>query len=99
MTRRISDKSKQILHMGEGKGKDYVPYILTSEFNSLGTTSIITDWKTGRNIHCMSQGEAMWYYLLRWNDSNIDIREQFPLDNKITVKIADKLGVFLNNLK
>ena len=38
MTRRISDKSKQILHMGEGKGKDYVPYILTSEFNSLGTT-------------------------------------------------------------
>ena len=45
MTRRISDKSKQILHMGEGKGKDYVPYILTSEFNSLGTTSIITDWK------------------------------------------------------
>lgn len=41
MTRRISDKSKQILHMGEGKGKDYVPYILTSEFNSLGTTSII----------------------------------------------------------
>ena len=93
MTRRISDKSKQILHMGEGKGKDYVPYILTSEFNSLGTTSIITDWKTGRNIHCMSQGEAMWYFLLRWDDSNIDIREQFPLDNKITVKIADELGI------
>lgn len=39
MARRMSDKSKQILHMG--KGKDYVPYILTSEFNSLGTTSII----------------------------------------------------------
>ena len=93
MIRRISDKSKQILHMGEGKGKDYVPYILTSEFNSLGTTSIITDWKTGRNIHCMSQGEAMWYFLLRWDDSNIDIREQFPLDNKITVKIADELGI------
>lgn len=93
MTRRISDKSKQILHMGEGKGKDYVPYILTSEFNSLGTTCIITDWKTGRNIHCMSQGEAMWYFLLRWDDSNIDIREQFPLDNKITVKIADELGI------
>lgn len=93
MTRRISDKSKQILHMGEGKGKDYVPYILTSEFNSLGTTSIIKDWKTRRNIHCMSQGEAMWYFLLRWDDSNIDIREQFPLDNKITVKIADELGI------
>ena len=44
-----------------------------------GTTSIITDWKTGRNIHCMSQGEAMWYFLLRWDDSNIDIREQLSL--------------------
>ena len=41
----------------------------------------------------MSQGEAMWYFLLRWDDSNIDIREQFPLDNKITVKIADELGI------
>ena len=93
MARRMSDRSKQNLHMGEGKGKDYVPYIMTPEFNSLGTTSIIKDWKTGRSIHCMSQGEAMWYYLLRWNDSNIDIREQFPLDNKITVKIADKFGI------
>ena len=93
MARRMSDRSKQNLHMGEGKGKDYVPYIMTPEFNSLGTTSIIKDWKTGRSIHCMSQGEAMWYYLLRWNDSNIDIREQFPLDNKITLKIADELGI------
>ena len=41
----------------------------------------------------MSQGETMWYFLLRWDDSNIDIREQFPLDNKITLKIADELGI------
>ena len=94
MSNRLSAKTKAIRKMGQGTGADYKPYITTSEFNSHGTTSVIKDWKTGRSIHCMSQGEAMWYYLLRWNDSNIDIREQFPLDNKITVKIADKLGVF-----
>ncbi len=30
--------------MGSGEGKDYLPYITTSEFNSLGTTSVIKDW-------------------------------------------------------
>ena len=75
-----------------GDGENYLPYITTSEFNSLGTTSVIKDWKTGRGVHCLSQGEALWYYVLRWDDNNVDIREQYPLDNKITVKIAHENG-------
>lgn len=78
--------------MGEGTGKDYLPYITTSEFNSLGTTSVIKDWKTGRGIHCLSQGEALWYYVLRWDDNNVDIREQYPLDKDTTIKIAEENG-------
>lgn len=66
MSKRLSTASKKKRHMGEGEGKDYKPYITTSEFNSLGTTSVIVDWKTGRGIHCLSQGEAYWYYILRW---------------------------------
>ena len=31
MARRMSDRSKQNLHMGEGKGKDYVPYIMYND--------------------------------------------------------------------
>lgn len=92
MGRRPSDKTKKLRKMGTGVGKDYIPYITTSEFNSQGTTSVIKDWKTGRGVHCMSQGEALWYYVLRWDDNNVDIREQFPLDNTITTQIAEKNG-------
>lgn len=42
--------------MGSGYGKDYIPYITTSEFNSQGTTSVVKDWKTGRRVHCIFQG-------------------------------------------
>ena len=92
MSKRLSTASKKKRHMGEGEGKDYKPYITTSEFNSLGTTSVIVDWKTGRGIHCLSQGEAYWYYILRWDDNNLDIREQFPMEREETIKIADSLG-------
>ena len=92
MSRRISEKTKKIRKMGEGTGKEYKPYITTSEFNSMGTTSVIKDWKTGRGVHCLSQGEMLWYYILRWDDENIDIREQYPLDYIKTCKIAERFG-------
>ena len=78
--------------MGTGEGAEYIPYITTSEFNSRGTTSVITDWKTGRQVHCLSQSEALWYYVLRWRDDIADIREQYPLDNIQTTMIAEQLG-------
>ena len=92
MPRIPSHKTKLNRGMGSGEGSNYLPYITTSEFNSQGTTSVIKDWKTGRGIHCLSQGEADWYYILRWNDNNFDIREQFPLDRTKTEKIAAKMG-------
>ena len=39
MPKIASTKTKKARHMGEGEDKDYLPYITTSEFNSLGTTS------------------------------------------------------------
>lgn len=92
MARHISDKSKQLRGMGTGEGSEYIPYITTSEFNSSGTTSVITDWKTGRQVHCLSQSESLWYYILRWRDDIADIREQYPLDNIQTSKIAEQMG-------
>ena len=92
MSRRISGKSKVERKMGKGEGACYKPYITTSEFNSTGTTSVVKDWKTGRGVHCLSQGEAILFYLLRWDDNNADIREQFPLDFDETVAIAKEMG-------
>lgn len=93
MAKRKSDQTKRKQKMGTGEGAHYIPYISTSEFNSQGTTSVIKDWKTGRGIHCLSQGEALWYYVLRWDDNNIDIREQFPLENEISQMIAKENGI------
>ena len=31
---------------------EYKPHITTSQFNSIGTTTVITDWKTGRVVLC-----------------------------------------------
>ena len=59
MSRRIPDKTKKIRKMGEGTGKDYKPYITTSEFNSMGTTSVIKDWKTGRGYIVCHRGDVM----------------------------------------
>ena len=93
MSKVANAKTKKARHMGEGKNKDYSPYITTSEFNSLGTTSVIVDWKTGRGVHCLSQAEAYWYYVLRWDDDNVDIREQYPLDTKISAELAKENNI------
>ena len=41
----------------------------------------------------MSQGEVLWFYILRWDDDNIDIKEQVPLDMNICNEIFDKTGI------
>jgi len=83
-----SEKTKLERHWGEGHGADYKPFIKTRDFNSFGTCSNIIDWKHGRTIELLSQGEKWWYYILRWDDQVVDIREQFPLPIADTTEIA-----------
>ena len=86
---KVSEQTKLDQHRGEGHGKDYKPWIRVNEFNSLGTTSKPVDWKNGRTMQLLSQGEMYAYYINRWDESVIDIREQFPLDLEDTLRIAD----------
>lgn len=86
-------KTKIKENRGTGNGSDYKPWILTRELSSEGTKSEFPDWKHGRTIHTLSRCETYAYYILRWNDSVIDIREQYPLDRETTQKIADLLDV------
>ena len=85
--------TKEMHSRGEGHGFDYVPYVKVNDFNSLGTTCNPVDWKSGRTIHLLSQGEMYMYYLLRWNDDVFDIREQYPLDLETTVALAKELAI------
>lgn len=77
---------------GEGAGVFYKPYIKANEFNSLGTTCNPIDWKTGRTMELLSMGEMYVYYILRFNDDVVDIREQYPLELERTLAIASELG-------
>ena len=85
---RITEKGKLRQNRGTGHHETYKPWIMAAEFNSQGTCSEIVDWKHGRSIQLLSQGEAAAYYLLRWNDDIDDIREQYPLEIKTTLLLA-----------
>lgn len=91
--RNKSDKTKNALGFGKGDGKDYKPYIEVGEFGSLGTAACVIDYKTGRTIHLLSQAEVMAWYLLRWDDDNLDIKEQYPLPIEDTLEIAEAYGL------
>lgn len=91
--RRMTGKTKEERALGMGEGADYKPYITGTEFSSLGTCACIVDWKHGRGVECLSQAEERWYYVLRWDDDNVDIREQYPLDRERTEKICEKYEI------
>ena len=91
--RRKSEKTKRKLKMGEGDGKNYKPYIEVGEFGSMGTAVCLSDYKNGRRVHLLSQAEMYVWYLLRWEDEVIDIKEQFPLPLEETLAIAKKYGL------
>lgn len=91
--RRKNKKTKKRLGMGTGEGSKYKPYIQVGEFGSMGTAACVVDYKTGRNAHLLSQAEVIAWYLLRWDDENIDIREQYPLPEGETYKIAKLYGL------
>lgn len=91
--RRISEKTKLREGRGTGTGADYEPYIKVSDFGSEGTCSNPIDWKNGRIVHLLSQGEAILWHLLRWDERNVDIQEQFPLHLEETLRLCDQYGI------
>lgn len=93
MKRQIKRALKLREHRGEGEGAEYKPWIKAREFNSTGTAHNIVDWKSGRTIELLSEGETWLYYILRWDDRVADIREQFPLNLAETNAIADNSGI------
>lgn len=78
---------------GQGEGADYKPYIKSREFNSQGTAVTLRDYKTGRNVELLSQGEAMYWHILRFKKDVLDIREQLPLSLDDTNRLAEEMGI------
>jgi hypothetical protein len=79
---------------GAGTGSQYVPWIFISEVPSHGRSHRPFCTKTGREHHCLSDHEYNALLQFWFDDDVIDIREQFPiLDRLETTRIARLLGV------
>lgn len=78
---------------GQGRGKDYKPYLYIQDVPSKGLATRDLGWHTQRVHHLMSLGEWRLFLTLEWSKIIIDIREQFPLDLEKTIAIANQLGI------
>lgn len=78
---------------GQGRGALYKPWLYIQDVPSQGLATRIRGWKTDRVHHLLSKLELLYFFLLDWSSIVIDIREQYPLDLKETLAIANQLGI------
>ncbi|MDR3105152.1 MAG: TnsA endonuclease N-terminal domain-containing protein [Yokenella regensburgei] len=87
---------EQALGQGVGLGhlQDYQPWLRVQDVPSYGNRSVIFGLKTMRKHHFMSSIESDFFYQAEFNESVVDIREQFPLlPLTLTERIANHIGV------
>ena len=79
---------------GQGKGKNYLPWLLIQDVPSEGRATRMKGWTTRRVHHFMSDLERDYFYLLDYADDVTDIREQYPLlPIEETIEIAERMGL------
>jgi len=89
------EKISKLIKDGRGCGEkeQYDPWLKIGDFASLGRGNRVNTPNSKRVHHFFSDLEKDFFFHLLWDDSIIDIREQFPLRPvEETVEIAEKLG-------
>lgn len=91
---RKTDKCRLIEKRGDGELGEYKPWLKVHEFGSSGRVHRVKGWKTGRIHQLMSDLEMYYFVLAQWDDSVIDIKEQYPLlPIEWTLLIAETEGI------
>lgn len=90
---RVQLKTRLAQRRGTGEGPSYRPWYQVHELPSLGLSSRVLGWKTGREHHLLSEIERMVFLVWEWSLHVIDIREQFPLPLESTLAICRRAGV------
>lgn len=90
--RRIKEETKIKQKRCQGDGADYIPWNMAHQQSSIGSSYIAKNYKNGRDVHMLSNGEAKVFFILLWDDDVLDIREQYVLDLIETRKIAEDFG-------
>jgi hypothetical protein len=78
---------------GSGELSGYKPWLTIQDVPSKGRSHRPKGWKTGRIHQLLSDLEFNYFCLLEWADDVLDIREQFPLNRELTIKIAESIGI------
>lgn len=79
---------------GQGRGHAYTPWLNVRDVPSLGLSTRVRGWKTGRVHSLLSQLETSYFYVLDGSPVVTDIREQFPLlPIEETLAIANECGL------
>ena len=78
---------------GQGRFSDYLPWLFIKNVPSCAVRSRIYSRKFGRILHLMSNAEVLTLFRLDWDDSVVEVREQFPLHPELTNYISHQLKV------
>lgn len=96
MSKKCSEKTREKQRRGTFEYQHpeyYQPWIHVRECaNGNGCRHLLWDEEAGRTLHLMSNLEKETYYLLK-KQKVADILEQYPLELKRTLSIAEKLGI------
>lgn len=94
-TRWTEEKIAKYIAEGRGSGEleNYKPWLTNQDFASKGRTHRPKSWKTNRIMQLFSDIEEHYMDILDWAENVIDIREQFPLDREVTIKIAESKNI------
>lgn len=91
---RKTDKYRLKEGRGTGRKENYLPWLKIHEVPSEGLSSRILGWKNKRIYQLMSNLERDYFFIIQWEDSVIDIREQFPLlPLEETILISEELEI------
>lgn len=78
---------------GSGRGKDYRPWLRIQDLSSRGRSSRMPGKTTGRTHELLSDLERAVLLELDGIDSVVDIREQYPLPQSSTLRLASQAGI------
>ncbi len=67
------------------------PAVKATRKGLISTTAEFPDYKTGEPVVCISQGEMMLWYILRWDDDIDHIDTQVALDNDRVDSIINEI--------
>ena len=89
------EKKERYIKEGRGQGEvtEYIPWLKIQDVSSDGNVSRLKGWKTKRQHEFLSNLERDYFLLLEWANDVVDIREQFPLKDELTFKIAEEKAI------